>query len=234
MKDPSVQPHIFADGLIREYLPAECYIPPGFTDDVGIKSFFVQRRRMNPNMSITNFETACLCGVNSAFKRHFKFTGGLSLCHAPEAFIQGQIALALSKLAYVTLESHVYDTLYEAGAELRGKSPRNSSGRIDIVTWWKNGTPRILIEVKKLRHKEAIISDVKRLKQLIGRGGSTREGLVVVYASAQKPETIDDRLLFAADTSGCRLSQRTGAIPFSVLGAHSTWHYEAACFRVQA
>jgi hypothetical protein len=25
-------------------------------------------------------------------------------------------------------------------------------GRVDLVTWWKNGTPRHLIEVKMRRH----------------------------------------------------------------------------------
>lgn len=184
-------------------------------------------------MTIANFESACLRGVKSAFKVHYQFTGGLPLRYAPEAFIQGQIALALSKLAYVTLESHVYETLSEAGAELRGKAPRNNRGRIDLVTWWRKGTPRFLIEVKKLRHKEAITADVKRLKQLLGRGGSTREGLVVVYVSAQKTTTINSRLLFAAESSGARLSKRTGPIPFSVLDSDTTWHYEAACFRVQ-
>ena len=184
-------------------------------------------------MTISNFESACLRGVQSAFKTHYQFTGGLSLGNAPEAFIQGQIAFALSKLAYVTLESHVYETLSEAGAETRGKAPRNKNGRIDLVTWWKKGTPRFLIEVKKLLHKEAITADVKRLKQLLGRGGSTREGLVVAYVSAKKPATINSRLLFAADSSGAQLSKRTGPIPFVVLGSNTTWHYEAACFRVR-
>jgi len=184
-------------------------------------------------MSIANFEAACLRGVKRAFKTHHQFTGGLSLQYAPEAFIQGQIALALSPLAYVTLESHVYDTLWDAGAELRGKVPRNGSGRLDIVTWWKQGTPRFLIEVKKLRHKEAITADAKRLRQLLGRGGSTREGIVVAYVSAKKPRTIDDRLLYAAESSGALLSQRTGKIPFVEFHSGSTWHYEAACFRVR-
>lgn len=185
-------------------------------------------------MTITKFEKQCIRGVVSAFKKHHKFTGGLSLRYAPEAFMQGEIALALSKIApYVTLESHVCHALSEAGAELRGKTPRNSGGRIDIVTWWKNGSPRFLIEVKKLIAREAISADVKRLRQLLGRGGSTREGLVVVYASAQKPSTIDDRLEFAAKSSGAILSERTGPIPFHSVWSDAKWHYEAACFRVQ-
>lgn len=185
-------------------------------------------------MTITKFENVCLDSVEAAFKKHWQFTGGLPLDYAPEAFIQGWIAQALSKLGYVTLESNVYHALSEAGAELRGKAPRNGNGRVDIVTWWKTGKPRILIEVKKLRHKEAITSDAKRLRQLLGRGGSTREGLVVVYASAKKPETIDGRLAFAAETSGARLSRRTGAISFPIIGSGSVWHYEAACFRVRS
>ena len=185
-------------------------------------------------MTIAKFEKQCIKGVISAFNKHHKFTGGLSLRYAPEAFIQGEIALALSRIApYVTLESHVCHALSEAGAERRGKIPRSSSGRIDIVTWWKNGSPRFLIEVKKLIAREAISADVRRLRQLLGRGGSTREGLVVVYTSGQKPRTIDDRLKYAASSSGAILSERTGPIAFKSVWSDSIWHYEAACFRVQ-
>jgi hypothetical protein len=44
-------------------------------------------------MTISKFESACLRGVKSAFEVHRQFTGGLPLRYAPEAFIQGHIAL---------------------------------------------------------------------------------------------------------------------------------------------
>lgn len=155
---------------------------------------------------------------------------------APEAFIQGQIALELAKLhVFVSLETSVYETLADAGAELRGKPSRRMGGRIDLVTWWKNKKPRLLIEVKKLRHKEAISADAKRLRQMLGRGGSVRYGLVIAYADAKRSKTITSRIDHAAKTKGCTLIQRTGPVPFEAnWDSGSDWHYEVACFRVDA
>jgi hypothetical protein len=183
-----------------------------------------------------NFPAACTRGVKNAFKLHMQLTGGLPLTFAPEAFIQGQIALELAKLnVFVSLETSVYETLADAGAELRGRPSKRMGGRIDLVTWWKNKTPRLLIEVKKLRHKEAISADAKRLRQMLGKGGSLRYGLVVVYADAKKAKTITSRINHAAKTKGCKLKKRTGPVPFDADWDNGEkWHYEIACFSVKA
>jgi len=183
----------------------------------------------------TKFEAACIRGVHRAFKLHMKFTDGLPLTFAPEAFIQGQIALELAKLGvFVTLESPVYEALSDAGAELRGKKSKRMGGRFDLVTYWKTMKPRLLIEVKKLRRKDAISADAKRLRQTVGRGGSTRSGLVVVYADAKKPQTIQGRIDYAARTKGCKLTARTGPIAFNAdWDGGDKWHYEVACIRVR-
>jgi hypothetical protein len=66
----------------------------------------------------TPYELACIEGVQTAFDLHADF----SVSSPPEAFIQGQIALALAALRLtVPRESPVYETLCEAGAELRGR-----------------------------------------------------------------------------------------------------------------
>jgi len=182
-------------------------------------------------MSTVEFENACLEGVKKAFDFHRKFTGGLSLDYAPESFMQAHIAHSLSKIApYVTLESDVAHTLKESLAEMRGKKPRN--GRIDIVTWWKNESPRFLIEVKKLSSSKGISEDVKRLRQCLNRGGSTREGFVIVYSCAQKKETLNKRFAAAAKASNSMLSQRSDPVPFMPYWSDKQWHYEVASFRV--
>jgi len=186
-------------------------------------------------MPVPAYEIACLRGVKAAFKQHLKMSGGLPLGLAPESYIQTHIAMHLAKIApYVTLETKVYDALIDASAELRGKPSRNFGGRVDIVTWWKNETPRVLIEVKKMHGRETIAADVKRIKQLLRRGGTTREGLVVVYCSAKKPKTLEGRVKHAASTSRVTIGARTGHISYPAYWSGSTWLYEAVCFRVRA
>ena len=184
----------------------------------------------------TQYEVACVEAVERAFASHLKFTGGLPLTFAPEAFIQGQIASRLSAFdLYVTLETKVYDTLTEAGAEMRGRRMKRGGGRIDLVTWWRNGTPRHIIEVKKLRHKEALNEDVKRIRSILGRGGSTRQGLIVVYADARRSHTVTARIDYAAEATKAQLVKRSGVKPFnSIWDENRLWHYEAACLRVDA
>lgn len=183
----------------------------------------------------TPYESACVAAVKRAFKVHWEFTGGLPLTFAPEAFIQGQIATELSKRnLYVTLETKVYDTLTDAGAEMRGRNMKRAGGRIDLVTWWKNGTPRHIVEVKKLRHKEAVNADAKRIRSILRRGGSTRQGLIVLYADAKRPETVTRRIDYAAEATGTRLVVRSGIKRFvSKWDNDKQWHYEAACLRVE-
>lgn len=188
------------------------------------------------NVMATQYERACVTAVTRAFDAHMAFTGGLPLTFAPEAFIQGQIATELSGLnLFVTLETKVYDTLTEAGAEMRGRKMKRAGGRIDLVTWWKNGTPRHIVEVKKLRHKEAIRDDVVRIRSILSRGGSTRQGLIVLYADARQADTVTRRINHAANETGTQLVKRSGVRSFkSHWDDYRESHYEAACLRIVA
>ncbi|SBV50045.1 hypothetical protein XBLMG947_0821 [Xanthomonas bromi] len=185
-----------------------------------------------PKKPLARFQSACMKGVRLAFRKHHRFTGGYSLKQAPEAFIQGEIACALSKIApYVTLESSVQMLLREAGAELRGKKPRN--GRIDLAVWWSNGTPRFVIEIKKVYSKDSISSDAKRLRQVLGRGGTSREGIVVVYSDAAKVETLRDRFSTLASRSRTKASTTSKVTSFSD-DSGKIRYWQAACFLVRA
>ena len=137
---------------------------------------------------------ACLTGLNSASKFYDELSGGLQLYEAPEWLLQSEIARSLGKKChYVTVESSVKWILECAESELRGKLPRNKTGRIDIVVWSGGDFPRYLVEVKKGWDSHCVTEDTKRLSSLINRGGSLHRGLVVVYATAAKEETLERR-----------------------------------------
>jgi len=118
----------------------------------------------------------------------------------------------LSKIVpYLTLQDTIRNILKDANADLRGPKPQNSDvGRIDIIVWWTNESPRILVEVKKASGNNALNLDARRLRQMLNKESSLRKGLIVAYTSAQKSKTIDDRFENLAYNSGTILEQRIG------------------------
>lgn len=183
-------------------------------------------------VSIEILERACLKGAESALRKYVRLSGGYGLKDAPESFLQAEIAYAVMKCSrYVTLECGVDMLLREAGAERRGRQPR--SGRFDIVTWWENGKPRFIVEVKKATNTRAIDGDVQRIRQVLNRGGTARAGLVIAYSDATTTETLDDRF--------DKLAVNSGAIR-SIAAAPKIFHMDdgrarygqAVCFRVNA
>lgn len=133
---------------------------------------------------------------------------------------------------YVTLEDTVRNVLRDASSSLKGPVPRSKKGRIDITTWWANETPRVLIELKKAKQGNSINNDAKRLRQILGRGGSHREGLIIVYTSAAKPITIDNRFKNMAANSKTVLACRMGTTKY-VGYEGNYWYWDVACFQVK-
>lgn len=182
----------------------------------------------------TDIQAACLEGVQNAYTKYFAWSGEYSLRYAPESFIQAEIANTLNAVCgYVTLEDTVRSVLREAGANLRGKLPRNATGRFDIISWWANGTPRKIIEVKKAFTENSINADAKRLRQVLGRGGSTRKGMIVVYTSAINVGTISKRLRALEKASCTKLVCNLGPQE-SRDSEGNLWHWDAACYMVSA
>ena len=175
---------------------------------------------------------ASLDGVNSAFRKYHKWSNGYWLDSAPESFIESEIANSLSKIVpYVTLQDTIRNILEDANADLRGQKPRNSaSGRMDIIVWWANETPRILIEIKKAWDYNALNADSRRLKQLLKKDSSLQKGLIVAYTSAKKSETIDNRFENMVNNSGIKLEQRIG--PKKRTDDKEIWHWDAGCFSI--
>ena len=179
----------------------------------------------------TIFEKS-LNGVQKAFNDYYEWTNCYWLCHAPESYIQVEIARSLKKeFPFITLEDTVRAILKDSDAEIRGRMPRsNSSGRVDIIVWWNNETPRALIEVKKSWTYDAINSDAKRLRQLLNRGGSIQCGIIVVYTDARNEETINSRFKNMELNSDTKIKLRLG--PMKRKEENQIWYWDAACFLV--
>ena len=189
---------------------------------------------MSRAVSYPKIYEAVLDGVNNAFKKYHKWSNGQWLNRAPEGFIQTEIANSLSKICpYITLEDTVQDILEDSNAEKRGPKPRGSAaGRVDIIVWWADLTPRILIEVKKAWSNNALTKDARRLMQLLNRGGSLQngKGFIVVYTAAKKRKTIDDNFENMAYYSGTTLKRRIGPIRRKDDG--EVWYWDAGCFSI--
>lgn len=187
---------------------------------------------MNQAVSYQEILIAALDGVNNAFGKYHKWSNGWWLGAAPESFIESEIANSLSKIVpYITLQDTIRSILEYADADLRGPKPRNSPlGRMDIIVWWANETPRILIEVKKAWTNYALNKDARRLQQLINKDSTIQKGLLVAYTAAQKPETISNRFKNMADNSGTTIERRFG--PKKKKDDGVIWYWDVGCFSV--
>lgn len=173
-----------------------------------------------------------LQGVENAFKNYYNWSGGEWLYWAPEGFIRDEIARSLSKICpYVTLEDTVDSILKNGGCERRGPKPRSKKGRVDLIVWWKNGTPRFLIEIKIGTKKKEVNKDIKRLRQLLKRGGSLQKGALIVYKSASDPETIDKRFSEITEKPGVSLKKRIG--PKKRKEDWGIRYWDAGCFLIK-
>lgn len=172
-----------------------------------------------------------LRGVASAFDKYRRMSGGYWLSYAPESYIQAEIANALAKKCpFVTLEDNVGEILENSGADRRGAKPRGSRwGRVDIVVWWKNDSPRTLIEVKKISNGAIFNDDAKRLRGLLKKKTSSfAEGILIGYADAPYKEKIDERFDAIITNTGSELIGRLN--PRKSVEDGKPYYWDAACF----
>ena len=183
-------------------------------------------------LPLEEIASQALRGIESAFRKYERMSGGYWLSYAPECYIQAEIANALAKKCpIVTLEDNVGEILKNSGADRRGAKPRGSRwGRVDIVVWWKNDSPRTLMEVKKITSATVLNDDAKRLRRLLKKKdtGSFAEGLLVGYADAPYKEKIDERFADIEANTGSELYRRL--TPRKSVENGMPHYWDAACF----
>lgn len=162
--------------------------------------------RQIPILSITK---AILNGFTEAQQTYEQMSGGYWLWQAPEYFITSIIAkniLNIDGAKYITLEHGSSSAIENAGAKGPGRLPKDirEKGKVDILLWWGDQTPRAIIEVKnQIYSKDQYEKDIKRIKSFLARNSSESSlqfGVFAFYESAfssknkTATEKIDDRI----------------------------------------
>ena len=139
-------------------------------------------------ISITSISIAIHKGIKTAWNDYYSWSGGLWLNSAPEYVLTTYIASSLGKLKgpkFITLEENPDEALTIAGGRSRGKLAKDirSDGRMDILLWWGNDTPRAIIEVKNnVFSFSKIENDVKRIVGILRKKESTFQfGAIAIY-----------------------------------------------------
>lgn len=174
---------------------------------------------------------AAVKAVESAFKKYIKWSEGEWLEVAPESFLQMEIANAfsgLSKKLFVTVETSVKYIEEYSHCTIHGNAIDRRK-RIDIVTWNRNWYPNYLCEVKKLKQTKTVEADAKRIISIMKCCDSIQYGLLVLYVSNKKEETITNKLNKIQD----KLNRFTlfGSRP-PKKDKYYDWFWGGACFYV--
>jgi len=147
---------------------------------------------MPKSISISNLSKATLDGIIESMELYNQWSGGEWLCNAPEYLMTVKIAENIANIKgdkLITMEDKVDYILDLSNAIKKGRKPNTlrKNGRIDIVIWNQNDTPRIIIEVKNNVYRLGKISqDIIRTYQMLKRNqdNSTLEyGIIAFYIS---------------------------------------------------
>lgn len=127
---------------------------------------------MPPRLSRQEISSRALTAIADAHRDYADWSGGQWLWFAPEYLQTVYIARALAKdkVNFVTLEDGVRGTLKKALAIGPGRPAKELriGGRIDIVLWRLNDTPRGIIEVKRnCSSYEQVRDDVLRIRAIL-------------------------------------------------------------------
>ena len=141
-------------------------------------------------ISLIKFEEVIHKGIHEAEKDNYDWNTGTCLLNAPEYLMTVYIARLLGKIdgaKYITLESNPEVALIDSGAT-RKKGPLPSAirkdGRMDIMIWWGNDSPRAIIEVKRNVYSMSTIrSDIERIKGVLNRQDSSFQFGAVAFNS---------------------------------------------------
>jgi hypothetical protein len=148
---------------------------------------------MPKQIPIEHVVNATLKGIEKSQKQYLKWSGDYWLWRAPEYLITTNIAGQISNIngtKYITMENGVSEAIDDAGAQGKGRLHGNirGDGKMDIVLWWANGTPRAIIEVKnQIYYSDQYEKDIRRIEKVLCRkpeDSSFQFGLFAFYDSA--------------------------------------------------
>ena len=159
-----------------------------------------------------------LKGISKSVKTYSAWSGwddGYWLVDAPEylitTYIANEIATYRRMKYYITLEQGTRAAMSDAGGMKQGQ-PRKDlrlNGRVDIVLWWADGSPRIVIEVKNhIYGYWQINKDVARICSVLDQNNSIRRGLAAFYTSDLK-EKLSKRISRITERANMEVGDRS-------------------------
>ena len=149
---------------------------------------------MPKQIPISKIVNAVHDGYIESQKCYREWSGGYWLWSAPEYLITVNVAKKISDIEgpkFITIENKSCSAIEDAGARGAGRLCHDirENGRIDILVWWGNDTPRGIIEIKnQIFSNEQYEKDIKRIKGFLNRkseNSSIQFGIFSFYDSAE-------------------------------------------------
>lgn len=150
---------------------------------------------MPHQVPIKTIVDATIKGISKAQSDYESWSGGDWLWNAPEylstTYVAREIGLESEDKGtqYVTMEHGTKAAIVDAGAKGRGKlhGKMRPNGRVDLLLWWADGTPRAPIEIKcQVSVFSQIKADIDRIEKIIHRNStesSFQFGIMAFYTS---------------------------------------------------
>jgi len=160
-------------------------------------------------ISIPKIISAVIEAYSDAQQEYEDWTGGEWLWKAPEYLITTTIARRIFDIdgpKYITIEHGASSAIDDAGAKGKGRlsAKIRGKGKVDLLLWWGDGSPRAVIEVKnQIFSTDQYKKDIERIASFLTRNkedSSLQFGLFSFYESATSGsrksavEKINDRI----------------------------------------
>ncbi len=157
---------------------------------------------------------AILKGIRKAHRDYYRMSGGYWMSDGPESWVQIYVARALWKIfgdGTVACEAGSTATVEDAGRRRKRLSSLVKGKRYDIVLYFKKGTPRAVIEIKRQKSKESVLRDVKKVVAAL-KAANLRFGAVAYLRSRPggKQKTASEKLSDYVNDIELRADKVTG------------------------
>lgn len=162
------------------------------TGHIACTSYFRWR-----GMIVNDLELRIVDAATKARKKYAKMSGGKeSLRHAPESFLQYEIAWSIVRGGNDVFPEGTPSKIARerGGSQLGPPLKLDSRVRFDIVVWNRaTYTVRAVIEVKTKINMTGISNDGKTIKRYLGRKSTTGTGYILMYGERKGTKYLKDK-----------------------------------------
>jgi hypothetical protein len=144
-------------------------------------------------MPANKLEKGIISAAKDAAVSYSQMTGGYWLWHAPEHFLQNEVARAIWKEGFYVFVDTSGDRVRADLVGVRGRRPGTGRKRFDISVFYKHGNKvRAVIELKTRATYSvtATAQDAKKIENHFKNANHATSGYLLVYGeadSAQRP-----------------------------------------------